>query len=116
MSENLDRFMDLVRGDVDLQTRLSQLKPEDFATRVVQIAGDLGVPLTSEDLASSLHAARPEKGELNDSALESVAGGSSLMDLQLQMTLDNYSKFMSTLSNVLKQQSSTTDAIIQNLK
>jgi hypothetical protein len=39
-----------------------------------------------------------------------------LTQLRLQMAMDRQSKFMSTLSNLLKKQSDTSAAIVQNMK
>lgn len=41
---------------------------------------------------------------------------SEMTSLRLQMTMDRRSKFMSTLSNIMKKISSTQDVLVQNIK
>jgi hypothetical protein len=41
---------------------------------------------------------------------------SEMTSLRLQMMMDRRSKFMSTLSNIMKKISTTQDTIVQNLK
>lgn len=48
--------------------------------------------------------------------LEGLAGAGELQSLRLQMAMDRMSKLMSTLSNILKKMSSTTETIAQNIK
>jgi hypothetical protein len=48
--------------------------------------------------------------------LDSMSEISEMTSLRLQMMMDRRSKFLSTLSNIMKKISSTQDAIIQNLK
>jgi len=59
--------------------------------------------------------------ELNLDDLERIAGGDlsemgEMQSLRLQMAMDRLSKFMSTLSNILKAESRTASAIVANLK
>jgi putative addiction module CopG family antidote len=48
--------------------------------------------------------------------LDSMREMSELTSLRLQMVMDRRSKFISTLSNILKKISTTQDALLQNLK
>lgn len=41
---------------------------------------------------------------------------SKMTSLRLQMTMDRRSKFISTLSNIMKKISTTQDKLIQNIK
>lgn len=50
------------------------------------------------------------------SKLDSLSEMGETESLRLQMAMDRLSKLMSTLSNVLKKQSETSDGIIQNIK
>ncbi len=47
---------------------------------------------------------------------KAVKGESEMMTLSLQMTMDKSSKFIQTLSNIMKKISATQDAIVQNIK
>jgi hypothetical protein len=48
--------------------------------------------------------------------LDSLSEMGQMESLRLQMAMDRLSKFMQTLSNLLKKQSDTASAIVQNLK
>ena len=48
--------------------------------------------------------------------LDSMSETGESMSLRLQMYMDRYSKYMSTISNIFKKFSETSNAIIQNLK
>lgn len=50
------------------------------------------------------------------SRLDSLNEMSEMSSLRLQMAMDRRSKFISTLSNIMKQISSTEDTLVQNLK
>jgi hypothetical protein len=54
------------------------------------------------------------EGMQND--LDSMSELSETESLRLQMAMDRISKFMSTLSNILKKMSDTASQITQNLK
>ena len=62
------------------------------------------------------------KAELNDllaktkSELDSMSEMGEMESLRLQMTMDRMSKMMSTVSNLLKKISDTSNTIVQNLK
>ena len=43
-------------------------------------------------------------------------GMSQMTSLRLQMTMDRRSRFIETLSNIMKKLSETSDSIVQNLK
>jgi hypothetical protein len=53
--------------------------------------------------------------KLNDQ-LDGLNELSEMTSLRLQMTMDRRSKFVSTLSQIMKKMSTTQDALIQNLK
>ena len=48
--------------------------------------------------------------------LDSMSELGEMESLRLQMAMDRYSKMMSTLSNIMKKVSETSDAITQNIK
>ncbi len=48
--------------------------------------------------------------------LDSMSELSQMVSMRLQMAMDRRSKFVETLSNVLKTISDTQDSIIQNMK
>jgi putative addiction module CopG family antidote len=48
--------------------------------------------------------------------LDSLSEMGEMESLRLQMAMDRYSKFMSTLSNIMKRMSDTSQSIIQNMK
>jgi len=48
--------------------------------------------------------------------LDSQSEMGEMESLRLQMAMDRYSKFMSTLSNIMKKMSDTSQSIIQNMK
>jgi hypothetical protein len=48
--------------------------------------------------------------------LDSLSEVSEMTSLRLQMTMDRRSKFMQTLSNIMKKVSSTDDILVQNLE
>jgi hypothetical protein len=48
--------------------------------------------------------------------LDSLSEMSEMTSLRLQMAMDRRSKFMQTLSNIMKKISSTEDTLVQNLK
>lgn len=50
------------------------------------------------------------------SKLDSLSEMGEMESLRLQMIMDRYSKFMTTLSNLMKKMSDTSQSIIQNLK
>jgi len=71
----------------------------------------------------------PEGQKISQSEMKKVFGGLQMPDgltamvsmseldaLQLQMTMDRRSKFISTLSQMMKKISTTEDALVQNIK
>jgi len=58
------------------------------------------------------------KARLDDiqGQLDSLNELSEMTSLRLQMTMDRRSKFISTLSNIMKKESSTQDILVQNIK
>jgi len=48
--------------------------------------------------------------------LDSMNEMSEMTSLRLQMTMDRRSKFIQTLSSIMKKISSTADSLVQNLK
>ena len=55
------------------------------------------------------------QGELKGQ-LDGMSDMSEMTSLRLQMMMDRRSKFISTLSNIMKKLSSTQDTLVQNLK
>ena len=56
-----------------------------------------------------------ENKELTARELEAVSGG-DMLSMRLQMAMDQRSKVVETLSNVLKTIDETGDQIVQNMK
>ena len=57
--------------------------------------------------------------EIRDEAgdhLEEMSEFSEMTSMRLQMTMDRRSKFIETLSNIMKAIDSTQDTLVQNLK
>jgi len=80
---------------------------------------DRGLDLFSANAVISALITRAElccavEGMQND--LDSMSELSETESLRLQMAMDRISKFMSTLSNILKKMSDTASQITQNLK
>lgn len=66
-------------------------------------------------LQKELEALQKQQGELKDK-LDSMTEISETTAMRLQMMMDRRSKFMETLSNMLKKMAATSDSIKQNLK
>lgn len=66
-------------------------------------------------LQKELDALQKQQGELKDK-LDSMTEMSETTAMRLQMMMDRRSKFMETLSNMLKKMAATSDSIKQNLK
>jgi putative addiction module CopG family antidote len=78
-----------------------------------------GVRLVSTDLHNGNLADVAELRAILDKLrdqLDSMNELSEMTSLRLQMAMDRRSKFMSTLSNVMKKISNTSDTLVQNLK
>ena len=56
-----------------------------------------------------------ENKELTARELEAVSGG-DMLSMRLQMAMDQRSKVVETLSNILKTIDETGDQIVQNMK
>jgi putative addiction module CopG family antidote len=78
-----------------------------------------GVKFVSADLhpgkISDIRQLEAVRDDLRDD-LDSMSEMGEMESLRLQMAMDRVSKFMSTLSNILKKSSDTAQSIIQNLK
>jgi len=86
--------------------KLATEKPE-IAKGLVELATKYDFEFTSD--------------ELSDADLDAVAGGvtdevSAEMSLDPQRAMDSSAKYVQTLSNILKNISSTQDSIVQNIK
>ncbi len=66
-------------------------------------------------LQKELEALQKQQGELKDK-LDSMTEMSETTAMRLQMMMDRRSKFMETLSNMLKKMAATSNSITQNLK
>lgn len=66
-------------------------------------------PVTTEDQLRAI------RDDLRD-RLDSVSAMSEMTSLRLQMAMDRRSKFVETLSNLMKKIDSTQETIVQNLK
>jgi len=73
MTENMQKFLELVKQDEEMTVRLAALReaePGEAMEQVIGLAKEKGLTLTAADFAA------PE-GELGDDDLEDVAGGFS---------------------------------------
>jgi hypothetical protein len=114
MATEIERFAeDLERNDLLCQ------ELADFAGTFEELAGwlgDKGYRIGARQLEEIMSAA---VDGLSDDQLDEVSGGSGMseeMSLRLQMATDRRSKFLQTLSNIMKNTSDTRDAIINNIK
>lgn len=120
MGQEIERFVVDLSKDEQLYREVSS-----FDGSFRELAGwltDKGYAIEAGELAEVLSAAAEE---LDDEALDAIAGGggrggmnemSEMTSLRLQMTMDRRSKFISTLSNIMKKISSTQDTIVSNIK
>jgi hypothetical protein len=81
------------------------------STDVRAVPTDLhpGGPVTTEDELRAI------RDDLRD-RLDSMNEMSEMTSLRLQMAMDRRSKFVETLSNIMKKIDSTQETIVQNLK
>jgi hypothetical protein len=82
---------------------------ESGAVRVIPTDLYPGATVTTEDQLRAI------RDDLRD-RLDSLSAMSELTSLRLQMAMDRRSKFIETLSNVLKKIDSTQETVVQNLK
>jgi hypothetical protein len=85
--------------------------PYSCAYRLRRVGGLSPARQRSDKLGIEMN--RPND-ELTAHELEAVSGGD--MSMRLQMAMDQRSKVVETLSNVLKKIDETADQIVQNLK
>src|SRR5262249_44918493 len=96
-------------ADEDLKSMASRLA----AIRAVQRCK--GDPTCIRDLRATAEIRQADLDAIRDN-LDSMSEMGETESLRLQMAMDRLSKFMSTLSNVEKRISSTSQQIVQNLK
>lgn len=89
---DVKRFIDQVRSDASLQSRLgSATDAEGLVAGVVRLAGESGYSFTAEQVRSELTAGAPRAGatgsELSDSELEAVAGGGFVAMIKCALTI-----------------------------
>jgi len=111
-SESFGAFLVKIENDAALR---QELRAAGFdagmeVEGLIAFAARKGYSLTIDD-----------PGELADDQLDKVAGGggddlSDENSLALQRYMDTRSRFMSTLSNIMKKQSDTASSIVSNLK
>jgi hypothetical protein len=61
-------------------------------------------------------ALRKPMGQVHADKVSASADSSGVLQMKLQQAMDRRSKFSEALSNLLKKQSETSDAIVQNMK
>ena len=66
-------------------------------------------PITTEDQLRAIRDGLKDR-------LDSMSEMSEMTSLRLQMAMDRRSKFVETLSNIMKKIDSTQETIVQNLK
>ncbi len=71
---------------------------------------------TQSDLRNIIAATEKENQQKQGVRKNSVGEMSETQSLRLQMTMDRYSKFMETLSNIEKKVAQTQDSVVQNMK
>lgn len=72
-------------------------------------------PLPPKDSATTIQGLKSLLDELT-SKLDGMNEMSEMTSLRLQMTMDRRSKFISTLSQMMKKMSTTQDTLVQNIK
>jgi len=96
------------------------INPAFYSSFQMPNAGQNGVNYYSVDLTSGqpLNSISQLKGIQQDlqGDLDSMNEMSEMTSMRLQMAMDRRSKFVETLSNVLKKIDETSDAIVQNMK
>ena len=85
---------------------------KDLATTTASLRNPIRLQAPANPTYGNL---RTLQGELQHS-LDSMNEMSEMTSLRLQMTMDRRSKFIETLSNIMKKLSETSDSIVQNLK
>jgi len=68
------------------------------------------------DKKAALRSATVAQSDVAKKKLDSLNEMSEMTGLRLQMMMDKRSKFISTLSNIMKKISSTQNTVVQNLK
>ena len=83
--------------------------------RLEYVKAPVVAPLLARNRGLSVAALKALQGELQEN-LEGLNEMSEMTSLGLQMTMDRRSKFISTLSQMMKKISSTQDTLVQNIK
>ena len=76
---------------------------------------ELRAKISRQKAGSNVAALKPMSDDLKGK-LDEMNGMSEMTSLRLQMMMDRRSKFISTLSNIMKKIATTTETITQNLK
>jgi putative addiction module CopG family antidote len=104
MDEDLEMIMAEMKGTAAAKQRLRELIKELNAwisSEMEKLDHDASLESTREELVGKL---------------DGTIGLLEMGSLRLQMAMDRRSKFISTLSNIMKKVSTTQEAIVQNLK
>jgi len=106
----LDSFRLLTKPQVTAVSQTARLQTNQTVTKVNR-------PVNSQ--VSTLQVSANEIKQVQDSLklkLDGMNEMSEMTSLRLQQAMDRRSKFISTLSNIMKKISETQDSIVQNLK
>ena len=89
--------------------------PTDLPQQLIDAGSRQGLTFTESELAEALvERQKASQLELGDTELEAVSGGTHA--LTLQTVTDRMSRMMSAMSNMLKKQQDTENAIVSNIK
>ena len=106
----------VAKNEEFLRNLMSELGTADGSPQQLIEAGSRhGLAFTESELAEALaERQKTSQVELGDTELEAVSGGTDA--LRMQMATDRMSRIMSTMSNMLKKQQETPNAIVSNMK
>jgi uncharacterized protein YjgD (DUF1641 family) len=112
MSSEMERFAEDLEKSESLFRELAEFRGTH--DELAAWLNARGYRIDAAQLAEILSAAAEE---LADEDLESVSGGTGeMVSLELRIPMDRRSKFISTLSQMMKKISSTQDTLTQNIK
>jgi hypothetical protein len=124
--DGLERLLEMLEGDAALRQQLERAAREgedSLLSTFVAIGARVGVPPSRADIRALLASAdrlwRHTSGELDDHALERVAGGTGddaqLANVDLQNVLQKRQQALQTMSNISKMLHDTSASIVRKI-